>query len=110
MNTVNASTGFSGFQLRMGRSPRIMPPIVPSTRKFSDAEKLAREIIDRLTHDTAEAQDALIAAKVNQAASANKHRAEDPGFTVGERVLLSTFHRRRNYANKGPKKDGKRAA
>lgn len=28
MSSVNASMGFSGFQLRMGRSPRVMPPIV----------------------------------------------------------------------------------
>jgi hypothetical protein len=25
MNTVNASTGFSGFQLHLGRSPRVIP-------------------------------------------------------------------------------------
>jgi hypothetical protein len=25
MNTLNASTGFSGFELRMGRSPRLIP-------------------------------------------------------------------------------------
>jgi hypothetical protein len=28
MNTVNVSTGFSGFQLRMGRSPRVIPPLI----------------------------------------------------------------------------------
>ena len=28
MNTVNASTGFSQFQLRMGRSPPLIPPLV----------------------------------------------------------------------------------
>jgi hypothetical protein len=26
MNSVNASTGYSGFQLRMGQSPRVIPP------------------------------------------------------------------------------------
>jgi hypothetical protein len=30
MNTVNKSTGFTPFQLRMGRSPRIIPPLVPA--------------------------------------------------------------------------------
>lgn len=29
MNSVNVLTGFSGFQLQMGRSPCVMPPIVP---------------------------------------------------------------------------------
>jgi hypothetical protein len=28
MNTINASTGFSPFQLRMGRLPRVIPPLV----------------------------------------------------------------------------------
>ena len=30
MNTVNKSTGFTPFQLRMGRSLRIIPPLVPA--------------------------------------------------------------------------------
>ena len=30
MNTVNASTGFSGFQLHLGRSLRLIPPMVPT--------------------------------------------------------------------------------
>jgi hypothetical protein len=30
MNTVNASTGLSPFQLRLGRSPRLIPPIADS--------------------------------------------------------------------------------
>jgi hypothetical protein len=30
MNTVNASTRFSNFQLHLGRSPRLIPPIVPT--------------------------------------------------------------------------------
>ena len=28
MNTVNISTGFSPFQLQMGQSPRLIPPLV----------------------------------------------------------------------------------
>jgi hypothetical protein len=31
MNSVNASTGFSNFQIRLGRSPRLIPPLVPNT-------------------------------------------------------------------------------
>ena len=31
MNSVNRSTGFTPFQLRFGRSPRILPPLFPST-------------------------------------------------------------------------------
>ena len=31
MNSVNASTGFSNFQIHLGRSPCLIPPIVPTT-------------------------------------------------------------------------------
>ena len=37
----------------------------------------------------------------NQASAANKHRGPDPRFNVGDRVLLSTFHRRRQYMQRG---------
>jgi hypothetical protein len=30
MNSVNASTGFSNFQLHLEQSPRLIPPIVPA--------------------------------------------------------------------------------
>jgi hypothetical protein len=33
MNSVNASTGFSNFQIRLGRSPQLIPFIVPYTLK-----------------------------------------------------------------------------
>src|SRR5882762_8116442 len=29
MNSMNASTRFSNFQMRLSRSPRLIPPIVP---------------------------------------------------------------------------------
>ena len=39
MNTVNASTGYSPFQLHLGRSPRLIPPLssspIPSANRFS---------------------------------------------------------------------------
>jgi hypothetical protein len=31
MNTVNKSTGYSPFQIWMGRSPRILPPLIQDT-------------------------------------------------------------------------------
>jgi hypothetical protein len=41
MNTINKSTGFSPFQLRMGRSARVIPPLVSSTiiDKSSEADR-----------------------------------------------------------------------
>src|SRR6202021_1080017 len=43
MNSVNASTGFSNFQIRLGRSPRVIPPIVPTT--ITDTRSNADEAI-----------------------------------------------------------------
>ena len=36
MNTVNKSTGFSPFQLQLGRSLRIIPPMVPADMLAED--------------------------------------------------------------------------
>lgn len=35
MNTVNASTGFSSFQLPIGCSPQILPPLLPNESESS---------------------------------------------------------------------------
>jgi Integrase zinc binding domain len=64
MNTINASTGFSPFQLRMGRSPRLIPPLVVSDQSMTDdepEEAAAIELIDRIALDVADAKDNLLA-------------------------------------------------
>jgi hypothetical protein len=80
MNMVNASTGFSGFQLHMGRSPHIIPPLVPSTVDLTntDTSSLAAELITRVNNDVADAHDNLLLAKITQAHHTNKSRAPDP--------------------------------
>lgn len=97
MNTVNISTGFSPFQLRMGRSPRVIPPFVPSpnTSPLSDSEEsaAAQALVEHLAMDVNEAQDNLLAAKVNQAEFANRHRGKEVTFAEGDKVLLSMEHR-----------------
>ncbi|EEB91858.1 hypothetical protein MPER_09718 [Moniliophthora perniciosa FA553] len=104
MNTVNASTGFSGFQLRLGRSPRVIPPLAGNDLEgLGDGELSAAQVIETLRIDTMEAQDSLIKAKVSQAHHINKHRAPDPAFDVGDKVWLSTKNRRRDFLQK--KKD-----
>ena len=55
MNTVNASTKVSPFQLRMGRSPRVIPPILtrPTTAPTdanTDTSK-AQQVLDRIGLD-----------------------------------------------------------
>ena len=64
MNTVNVSTGFSPFQLKTGRSPKVIPPLLPLPRNPTDVETSAREIIDKIELDVKQAQDALTAAKI----------------------------------------------
>ncbi|KAF9536704.1 hypothetical protein CPC08DRAFT_609169, partial [Agrocybe pediades] len=107
MNTVNASTGFSPFQLKTGRSPRIIPPLAPSTDELSSAQITAREVIEKLNLDVKQAQDALTAAKVRQAYHANQHRGDEIIYKEGDLVMLSTTHRRRNYKRKGKKRAAK---
>ena len=108
MNTVNKSTGFSPFQLRLGRSPRLIPPLLHDQEVLpltpSSFELSARTIIDRIQHDVWEAQDNMIKAKISQAQQANKHRNTDFPFEVGQRVRLSTLHRRREYKSKNEKR------
>ncbi len=106
MNSLNASTGFSGFQLLMGRSPRLIPPLLDSNiqhvaDELPDGARLAADIIRQLDTDVLEAQDNLLAAKVAQMQAANRTRSDDPAYAVGDLVMLSTFHRRRDYMQRG---------
>jgi hypothetical protein len=78
MNTTNASTGFSGFQLRMGRSPSLV--YVPATD--APEEKMAADIISHLELDVMEAQENLLAAKITQAEQANKNRALEHNIQI----------------------------
>jgi hypothetical protein len=101
MNTVNASTGFSPFQLHLGRSPRLLPPLVPLARVSGTEDCTAHAFLERLHMDMLEARDTLLASKVSQAASKNIHRSAEPSYQVGDLVWLSTKHRRREYMQKG---------
>jgi len=103
MNTVNNSTGFTPFQLHMGRSPRIIPPLVPAKSSATVADVDAWHVICRLESDIMEAQDNLLKAKISQSIQSNKHHSLKFPFTVGSHVHLSTLHCRNEYKLKGDK-------
>jgi hypothetical protein len=71
MNTVNASTGYSGFELWMGRSPRIIPPLVEPVAGSEPEEFHVAEIVERITTAVSEAKDNMLLVKVQQAYHAN---------------------------------------
>src|SRR6202453_4485108 len=99
MNTVNSSTGFTPFQLKTGRSPRMIPPLIPGADSGSDTEPTsAADIIQQLNTDVIEAQDNLLEAKIQQAHFANQSHKPEHIYKIGDRVLLSTIKWRREYA------------
>lgn len=101
MNTVNSSLGFSGFQLRSSFSPQLIPPLVPAAELTgSDNEFDAHELLTKIQVDVLEAQDNLLSAKLDQVRSHNRHHRADPGFAVGQRVLLKTKNRKNEYKRK----------
>ncbi|KAJ3780364.1 hypothetical protein GGU10DRAFT_279536 [Lentinula aff. detonsa] len=106
MNSVNASTGLSMFQLRYGRSPRVIPPLLPTVGKRPGPDtdpKEAAAFLDRLVLTEKEARDNLYCAKVLQSYHADKSRGPCEIFQVGDLVLLSTLHRRQAYKKAGEK-------
>ena len=107
MNTVNKSTGFTPFQLRMGRSPRVIPPLVPAKSSATVTDIDAWHVIRKLELDVFEAQDNLLKAKLLQAVQANKHCMLTFPFTVDSHVRLSTLHGRKEYKAKGEKRVAK---
>ena len=110
MNSVNASTGFSNFQVRLGRSPRLIPPIVPDVFPPSadnDAKHDVVKMISQIETDVAEAKDNLLQAKVFQSHYANLNRSPDNPFKIGDKVMLSTLHRRQQFKKKGEKRAAK---
>jgi hypothetical protein len=97
MNTVNSSTGLTPFQLRFGKSPRILPPLPKPSTTQDTVDTTAREIVSRMSLLEMEAKDTLLEAKVSQASQVNTHRTVTFPFKVGDRVMQSTLHRQREY-------------
>jgi len=107
MNTVNKSTGFTPFQLCFGRSPRIIPPLVPAKTSATVTDINAWHVIRHLETDVLEAQDNLLKAKISQSFQKNKHCMLKFPFSIGSCVWLSMLHRHKEYMAKGEKQVAK---
>ncbi len=98
MNTINAATGISPFQLRLGVSPRVIPPLVESvTAPNVDAAKLIKDIEELTT----QAKDSLLSSKISQSLQANNLRSKESPYAVGDYVYLSTSNRWKEYTHAG---------
>ncbi len=85
MNTINASVGFSGFQLHIGYSSHTIPPLVPECLVNPDSDfQAATDCIKKIELDTAGTADNMLTAKVSQAYHTNKHCFTEPSFSVGD--------------------------
>jgi len=107
MNSLNASTDLSMFELRFGRSARVLPPLLPVAESASAEEQSAADFLAHCSSLEASARDALLAAKVSQAFYADSSRGTEPPLAVGDLVLVSTLHRRREYKKAGERRAAK---
>ena len=107
MNTINTSTGFTPFQLRMGQSLQLIPPLVTPLPTSLEEEISAYDVIKKLQNDVLEAQDNLLRTKISQSVEANKHCSLTFPFVIGSRVRLMTLHRHNEYKAKGEKRVAK---
>ena len=107
MNSINASTGFSNFQIHLGRSPRLIPLIIPTTitppTSSKEETEQAQKLISQIDTDVTEVKDNLLQAKVFQAQYANMNRSPNIPFEVGDKVMLSTLHHHQQFKKKGEK-------
>lgn len=92
MNTVNASIGFSPFVLKTGRSPQLLLPLLGNKHNTDEnaEEQDARKLIKAIENNVLAAKDSSLTAKISQAHHANKDRAPEPCFQVGDCVMLTT--------------------
>ena len=83
----NKSSGFAPFELNYG--------YIPTLRGLLDRVPISfkpgvRHYAERAQSCLLAAHDAIIASRVNQTHHANRRRREEPTYTVGDKVWLST--------------------
>ncbi|KAG2071224.1 hypothetical protein BDR04DRAFT_982824, partial [Suillus decipiens] len=108
MNTINTSTGYSPFQLHLGCSPRMLPPLIHNAKTPTEPEhQLVAKMMCNLQVNVMEAQDNLLASKAAQATTANKHHGPPMMLHTGDHVMLATKHCWWEYIQKGDKRVAK---
>jgi hypothetical protein len=98
MNSVNASTGFSGFQICMEHSPCIMPPLMQESLSNSTSEiAAAHSIISWIENDITKAKNTLLGVKVMQAFFTNKLCAHEEHYDISNCIMLATLHHHQEF-------------
>ena len=96
MNTTNSSMGFSPFQLHMGQSPHLIPPLssipVMDPPDIDEDYTAACNLIECINTDVSEVQDNLLVVKIMQSKFINHHCADEDVSSPGNKVLLLTKH------------------
>lgn len=98
MNTVNVSTRFLAFQLKMGRSPRLIPLSMlvdlPEVLKGTPEVLITETVLNTVTTNVGDTKDNFLAAKVPQVHSASNSRGKKVVYELGDWVMLSTLNGR----------------
>jgi hypothetical protein len=82
----------------MGRSLRIIPPLIPGAVTSDTSEETATcNMITQIEADVDEAKDVLLGTKVMQAFFENRARGHEDVYLVGDKVMLATLHRRQEF-------------
>jgi hypothetical protein len=76
--------------------------IIEENPDLKPAVMEVKEVLNQLKMDIEDAKDNLTAAKIQQSFHANKHRRQDDVYKVGDKVMLNTLHRRKEYINGKP--------
>lgn len=79
-----------------------MPPLITTppdktSQSITTDELDAQNFIENMEEEMNAAKDNLLAAKIQQAHFANKEWLPEPTFNVGDKVMLATAHRWRDY-------------
>jgi len=78
-----------------------LPPPSAANLEIDDSVSEVVTILKRLEDNVQAAKDNLLLAKVTQVAQRNKNCLQEKPYVVGDKVMLSTFHHRCEYVQKG---------